>query len=166
MKSVDVTLTYGEVLQAGIIGVLREVENIFSGRQHKHGMPPEEGWRRHIEGTIGEIAFAKWTGKFWSGNIRNYKAADVGPFQVRAVARHDRCLLVHDDDKDGDVFVLVTGLAPTVRIRGWMWGHEAKQEQHLADPVGGRPAYFVQPKYLRPMSEPPHHAAAPEAGVA
>lgn len=160
MRPLDISLTHGEVLVSAIIGVKRHVDNLFSPSQQKYGLTDFEGWQRDIEGACGEAAFAKWCGRYWLGNDGDRKAPDVWRYEVRAVSRHDRCLLVHDDDHDDRPYVLVTGLSPNMRMRGWLWGYEAKKPEYLSDPIGGRPAYFVHPKYLRPMTEKPQWSEA------
>jgi len=148
----QITLTQYELFQAGMVALQRNVENIFAGREHAHGFGGSNGWTNHIEGAAGELAFAKWSNKFWSGNVGDLTANDVGKVEVRTASDHNRRLIIHKKDPDDRRFVLVTGIAPTFRIRGWIWGEDAKQEQYWQDPVGGRPAYFIPHNQLNPMT--------------
>lgn len=147
----EITLTDSELKLAATVAIERNIENIFEGRKHAHGFGGSNGWDNHIEGAAGEMAFAKFANKFWSGNIGNLDANDVGRVEVRTASDHNRRLIIHKRDPDDRAFVLVTGLAPTFRIRGWIWGEDAKQDRYWKDPAGGRPAYFVPHQELKPL---------------
>ena len=151
MEDIVVELSEAEMLQAAIVAVQRNVENIFAGRHHKFGAGSDNGWTMHIEGAAGEMAFAKWADRYWSGSLGNLKADDVGSVQVRTTSGHNNRLILHAEDPDDRRFVLLTGLAPRFIIRGWIWGRDAKQEKYWKDPAGGRPAFFVPQDDLRSM---------------
>jgi hypothetical protein len=141
-----------ELYQAAFVGCQRQIMNLFAEREDRYGHDPEKGWQDHIEGSAGEMVVAKWRNKYWSGNIGNLKADDVGRAQVRTAAKHSHCLIVHDYDLDERPFVIVTGLAPNFVIRGWIYGGEAKQERYWSDPTRkGRHAFFVPQSALRPI---------------
>lgn len=108
-----VKLTTGEMHIAATVGYLRQIENLMKCRRDAHGAEPDKGWSIHIEGAAGEMAFAKWAGKYWSGNLGDLKADDVGRFQVRTRAKHDWRLILHPSDPDDRIFIAVTGLAPS-----------------------------------------------------
>ena len=148
-----VTLEWFEVLLAATVGVRRQLEALRSGRPDCHGFDGATGWQVHIEGACGEMAFAKATGRYWSGSINTFKAGgDVGNIQVRTRSRDDYDLIVRDDDRDEDIFVLVIGKAPTFRVVGWIQGAEAKRPswRHV---YGARPpAFFVPQAALFPIS--------------
>lgn len=147
-----VTLTPSELEVAAIIAVKRQAENLCAaGRSNRYGAQQDGGWSLHIEGACGEMAVAKWRGIFWSGNVGNLQADDVGRAQVRTRSRHDYELIIHKDDRDDRAFILVTGLAPQFVLRGWIYGHAGKNPEWWRDPAGGRPAFFVPQSALRPM---------------
>ncbi len=150
---VTVTLSPMEMEIAAVVGAHRRIENIHVGRKDSYGaMREENGWTLDIEGAAGEMAVAKWSGKYWCGNLGDLKADDVGRLQVRSTANHTGRLIIHEKDRDDRAFILVTGTAPTLVLRGWMWGKEAKQQCYWADPTaGGRPAFFVPQCDLRPI---------------
>ena len=151
MSDVAVNLTETEIEIAAIVAAKRQASNLFKRRPDAHGARCEQGWSLHIEGACGEMAVAKWCGKYWNGAIGEMKADDVGKLQVRTRSNHTFDLIVHRDDPDKRAFVLVTGLAPNFILRGWIWGHEAKRDEWWKDPAGGRPAFFVPQSALRPM---------------
>lgn len=152
-RVLEVTLTWPEVMLGATVGIMRQVKNLKDGRQDRYGASVEDGWTLHIEGACGEQAVAKHLGMYWSGNLGNLKAADVGSLQVRTRSRHNYDLLLHRTDADESAWVLVTGAAPRFSLRGWCFGREGKDEKFWKDPAGGRPAFFVPQSVLRPMSE-------------
>ena len=147
----EVILTPGEMHVAATIGCLRQIENLGKRRSDAHGAPRDGGWQIHIEGAAGEAAVAKWLGRYWNGALGDLDADDVGTVQVRTTSRTDGCLILHDSDPDSRPFVLVTGVAPSFVLRGWIWARDGKRKEHWRDPVGGRGAYFVPQSALRPM---------------
>lgn len=149
----SVILTWAETFDAAIIGVMRQVQNLRDGRSDKFGASPTNGWELHVQGACGEKAVAKHLGIYWSGNLGHLRADDVGLFQVRTRSNHDYELILHPDDPDDRVWILVTGVAPQFRIVGWCYGHEGKNKAWWKDPAGNRPAYFVPQQALRSMDE-------------
>jgi hypothetical protein len=148
-----VLLSTGELHIAAMIGCHREIQNLAMGRKHTYGATQDLVWGRHIEGAAGEMAFAKWSNKFWSGNLGDLKASDVGNAEIRTRSNHNWQLFLHKEDPDDRVFILVTGLAPEFRLRGWIWGREGKRPEYWSDPTRkNRPAYFVPNAVLRPMT--------------
>lgn len=148
-----VTLTAPEIMQAGLVGLMRQCQNIKMGREHAHGFDGANEWQVHIEGACGELAVAKHLGKFWCGNIGDLKADDVGPLQVRTAAQDHYRLILHESDPDDKNFVLVTGRCPAYRLRGWIRCVDGKLSKYWEDPATGRPAFFVPTRSLSPMNE-------------
>lgn len=156
MKPTDVSLTSEELQIAAMVGLMRQIQNLFAGRDDADGASPESGWQYHLEGAAGEMAFAKWADKYWSGNLGNLKADDVGMMQVRTRSRHSYELIIKERDPDDRIFVLLTGLAPHFRLRGWIWGWEGKCKEWYGDICrNGRPNYFVPHAALHPMHMSP-----------
>lgn len=146
-QSVIVTLEPFEIRLAMIVGGERQLAAL--ALPDRHGFEGV-GWNVHIEGAAGEIAYAKMRDKFWNGSVNTFKSGgDVGAVQVRtrSLAHYD--LLVRDDDRDEDVFVLVTGTIPTFNVRGWCYGSAAKQERYRQTYGGREPAFFVPQSDLR-----------------
>lgn len=151
MKKIE--LTPAEMLLAGQVGLMRQVQNLRNGRQDRFGCDPGSGWQVHIEGACGEFAVAKFLGVFWSGNLSFLKAADVGSIQVRTSSENHHRLILHDSDPSDARFVLVTGRAPSYTLRGWVTGSDGKRKENWSDPAGGRPAYFVPHSSLHDMED-------------
>lgn len=162
-KPIVVTLRPDEWHHAIQVGSTRQIDNLRGKKHDRYGCAPEDGWAMHIDGALGEKAVAKHMGLYWSGNLGNHDAPDVGldhyGIQVRTARGHNRRLIVQKADKDGHAFVLVTyehtpdGL-PDFLIRGWMMGRQAKREEWWQDPTGkDRWAFFAPTDELRPLAE-------------
>lgn len=138
------TLSWFELFLAAQAGVIRQIEALKRGRVHRYGFEGD-GWAAHINGASAEMAAAKVLGAYWNALARDPRSlpGDVGAYQVRWRARESWDLIVHPDDPDDAVFVLVVGTPPTMRIVGTILGAEAKRPEWWKDPAGGRPAYFV-----------------------
>lgn len=152
---VIINLSQAELHLAAQMGCMRQISNLFQGRQDAHGCSVEVGWQVHIEGCAGELAVAKYLNLFWNGNFENLKADDVGQFQVRTADSHGKRLILHDKDPDDRIFILATGMAPRFLIQGWIKAEDGKQSRYWADPAYGRPAYFVPKEVLQPMDSLP-----------
>ena len=142
----NVRLTWYEVRQAALVGVDRYVRALKDGREDAHGLEQKgaDGLALHVLGAAGELAFAKATNRFWSGSIDTFSNPDVGAIQVRTRSKHDYELLVRVKDDDEAIYVLVTGQIPEFRVRGWMFGKEAKRKE-WALTHGDRPSAFFVP---------------------
>ena len=140
-----------EIAMAAHVGVARQLQAIAEGRPDVHGRIGEPGWNIHIEGAAGELACAKVLGRYWSGPVGTFKqGGDVGDLQVRTrsgVGPRTE-LIIRENDRDRDKFVLVVGLIPEFEVVGWIYAGRAKKVQEWKKTHGFRPpAWFV-----------PHHA--------
>jgi hypothetical protein len=148
-----VTLTPWEMRVAMTVGALRHAEAVRQGRRDAHGYPSDrDGWGDHIEGAGGELAVARVLNVYWPASVNTWKAPDLGAnvqVRTRSVATYD--LLVRDDDADADVFVLVVGRLPAMRVVGWMVGADAKRASWRASHAAREPAFFVPQAELRPL---------------
>jgi hypothetical protein len=93
----------------------------------------------------------------YDGSMENLSTHDVQglelPVEVRSTSHEGGCLLLHPKDKDDNIFVLLTGVAPNFKIRGWLYAKDGKNENYWMDIVGRRPAYFVPQEALKPIEE-------------
>lgn len=148
-----IVLTIGELHLAAQNGCLRQIESIVKGLPDKHGFEGS-GWNIHIEGAAGEIAAAKALGIYWGGSVNTFRSQnDIGKFEVRTATQSNYRLIVREQDKDSNVYILVTGSAPSFDVRGWVYGKEAKVHKYLNAPVGRPAAYFVPQSDLRSIDE-------------
>jgi hypothetical protein len=142
MKMTEVKLSYAEILQGAMVGVMRQVQNLKAGRTHRHGGSANNGWQMNIEGALGEMALAKHL-DVYIGGTGVIRGPDVGECDVRTTSGANNRLILHPDDPDDRVFWLLTGANGQYQVRGNILGAEGKQQKWWKDPVGGRPAYFV-----------------------
>ncbi len=148
-----IELSMREMVTAGLVGVIRQAENITQHkRKDARGTPEDFGWQAHIEGAMGEYAFARGANTFWSGAF-NFRGDDVGRHQVRTRSKDWYDLMLFPTDADDRAFVLLTGVNGQYEIRGWILGKDGKLEKWWKDPAGGRPAFFVPQTELRPLAE-------------
>ncbi len=75
--------------------------------------------------TVAECAVAKFLGVEWSGEL--LKTHDGRHIWARWSPHHDSNLAVLDGESAEDVYVLVTGQVPTLRLAGWITGSEARR---------------------------------------
>lgn len=151
-RPVRVRLEWFEVSRAALVGVSRNVEALRKGLENSRPTNDSE-WHVHILGALGECAFAKATGRYWSGSVNTFKnGGDVGAIQVRTRSKHDYDLLVRDGDADGDIFVLVTGGPNDFVVHGWLRGKDAKADRYRKNYGGYGEAYFVPKADLSPVT--------------
>lgn len=146
-----ITLTWQEVGQGAWTGIQRQMHALKDGRANVFGFDGDD-WGIHIEGACGEIAAAKAMNRYWSASVNTFKnGGDVGQIQVRTRSRADYDLLIRDNDRDGDVFVLVTGKIPNFCVRGWIVGLDGKKDVWRKGHGGRPPAWFVPQSALQPI---------------
>lgn len=156
-----VTLRPFEIEMAATVGVQRHVRALALGKRPTDGVAADRLWQIHVEGALGELAFAKATGRYWGGSVGTYRnGGDVGQIQVRTTsAAHGHLLLYTTTNKDhpSDAFVLVTSNDVPVRdaagvgglmfaVRGWCFAYEGKRPCYLRRMADGRPAQYWVPQ--------------------
>ena len=149
-----VCLAPAEILHGATCGAMRCVQNIKKQRQHRYGAEDESVWHTNINGALGEIAVAKFLGRYWDGMgaLGDLHALDVRGVNVRWAAKDWYHLLLHPADPNDVPFVHVTGDAPHYVLHGWILARDGKVDQFWKDPTGNRPAFFVPASALLPMS--------------
>jgi hypothetical protein len=150
-----VTLKRHELFMGAQAGVMRRLEAMRHGREDRYGAPPQDLWGLDIEACLAELAVAKAYNLYWERLARNPAAlrGDVAELQVRSTWREDGSLILHHEDPDDAIFILVTGRAPTFDIRGWIRGSDGKEERWWRT-GDGRPAFFVPQSALNRASPP------------
>lgn len=109
----------------------------------------------HTLGCEGEIAFAKWSGRYWSGaGLDKADDDDVMGVQVRtrSVSTYDLCVWPKDLRRHPDArFVLVTKeTAKDFCIRGWIHSKDIARPEWFRQISKAPPSYFVPQSELRP----------------
>lgn len=147
-----VTLTKWERHQASTFGYLRWEEAEKERRQNKLLKPDK--LLGHVEGVLGETAYAKDINVYYTPTVNTFKKPDVNGRQVRCRSQHDWELIVRPDDPNDEPFVLVTmdwREPDKFRVyHGEIWGREAKLHREWFEDHGdyGKPAYFVPQEFL------------------
>jgi len=153
-----VKLTKFEAQVACMIGCERRLTNRYKEVGAKDYVKEVQfelgGFERDIQAAAAECAFAKARDKYWDFSVNTFKKPDVGDIQIRHTIRNGGKLIVRPDDSDDEIFVLVTGEIPEFTIRGYMRGSEAKQDQFISNPGGGKPCWMVPQDNLRPVKKP------------
>lgn len=149
----QMVLTPAELHMAANVGIARQIEAVRQRRPDCHGYDGD-GWSVHIQGAAGELAVAKMLGWYWDGSVNTFRTApDVGDVEVRTRSRHDYELIHRPDDDPTKAYVLVTGVAPYLWVRGWRKGVDCRQPAWWKE-HGGRPgAWFVPTRVLRRVPE-------------
>lgn len=152
-----------EVFDAALVGIRRRIQSRQQGRTPVNHMPGDsvyEGWGIDVEGAVAERALAKALGLYWAGLTGSRHAdpddADVGRLQVRTTYHRQGCLIIRADDNPDQPYILMVGDAIRgYEVAGWLWGHEAQQEQYLKNPNGAGEAWFVPQSDLHPVTALP-----------
>lgn len=121
---IQIKLEPHEAYQAAAIGVSRHVESLRNG--NKCGkFSKRSGFDIHISGAMGELAFCKAMGIYWSGSVNTFKDADVArSIQIRTSSND--ALIVRPKDSKSEVYVLVKQVAEIeFFVIGWMTGKQA-----------------------------------------
>lgn len=152
-----ITLSWAEMQIAYMIAGQRRIMNMKKKLPGKYGAPETEGSEElDLVAARGEMAVAKALNLYWTGTVGDYGAVDVGGLvEVRSRTKNWHSLILHPDDKDELPFVLAdVSNPPQVRLAGWVYAKDGKQEKFWSDPSGkNRPAYFIEQKHLRSMDE-------------
>lgn len=131
-----------EYMFAAQAGFFRQASNVVRGRKDAYNFTGD-GYGIHIQGAVGEFVVAKALGLFWAGPGK-LRGHDIGvSYEVRAGTEDWHKLILHPEDKDDAVFILVTGNALDYAIRGWLIGRDGKKPAYWCEHVKGRPAFFV-----------------------
>lgn len=144
---IEVSLSPQEIAMAAHIGCQRHIEALARHRKDQHGANEYHGWQLHVEGACGEMALAKCLGLHWEGTVNTFRrGGDVGTMQVRTRSKHDYELIIRKSDKPEAMYWLVTGVAPSYRVHGWIRGHECQKHPEWQFKWGGREESWFVPQ--------------------
>lgn len=157
-------LSWDEFEFAGLVGVKRHVTARREQRPHFYGADDNDGVNPDVRGAAGEMAFAKWSNRYWmpwtSGDLQLLEG-DVGRVGVRTRPSGKKPprdhLLLHPDDPDSVPFVFVQGPSyepegARFTLVGWVHGAEGKKKEYWGDKFGtGRPCFWTPIPALKPM---------------
>jgi hypothetical protein len=110
-----------------MVGLKRNVSSTIQAHRLKHGIKKEDCWFVHVEGACGECAVAKHLGIYWDLSVDKFKVPDVGFVHVRTTKHDNGRLIIRKDDLPGP-YVLLTGMAPKLNLRGWFRSEDVREE--------------------------------------
>jgi len=107
------------------MGEARQERRMKEGRRNRMGSAG--GAEDHIQGVMGEMAFAKLANKYPSGLFLDMdEDDDVGGIQVRTRREHYMDLYLWESDPEDAWFALLTGKGPEFQFHGVVYGSLAK----------------------------------------
>jgi hypothetical protein len=143
-KKPVVFLTWNEVSVGLHISALRHTESIRMKLRDNHGYTGRD-IQDNLYGVLGEMAFAKITGRYFPMTVNNFKDADVGDkWQIRTVGSNkNRSLIVRYDDPNDHFYALMyiercemwarEEDCYKATFKGWTNAKDAKQAKYLTD---------------------------------
>lgn len=164
MSDIVVKLSWAEVTQAGLGGVQRQCRALYDGTPDKYGSPEGKlAWGAHVLGAMAEKAVCRYYDFYWDPTVGLLNEDDAGPLQVRSIDDPGHRLILHPDDKDWKVFILVYTAPPRFTMKGWIMAEHGKREEYWEKVNDHRaPAFFVPQRVLRPMTELDPRAIRPK----
>lgn len=155
-KNISVQLSDVEIRHAWICADHIMTESHKKGLKDRVAANGNSPWNAVLIGVVGEIAFAKALGVYYTSTEGSFKLPDVENFQIRTTNRKYGRLLVKQNDDLDYIYVFVTWNMNTnlCKIVGWLRGHDAAKKQYLDDfGSGGKPVWAVPQKILKPFSD-------------
>ena len=145
-----IVLTPEEVKKCCLEGMKRQYNSIVSGKVDNptHGEEQGNAWQRHIDGALSEYAYAKLTGREWTGAKVAYGDDIEGGIEVKCIHHDERerkGLLIRPVMPDHQNSVLMIGWNDTWEYAGWYNNGEAKKDCFYHKGQWGRPPCFVVP---------------------
>lgn len=114
----------------------------------------EQFYEQDMNGRAAEIAWAKWSGLPEAPLVGAYHQADSGHnIGVRSSPIDWYNLIIRKGDPIEHYFVLLTGLRPQHRIRGWLTAAEGQRVGIWTTPKLENPYWKVAQRKLKPIAQ-------------
>ena len=123
----------------------------FGCKLHKNPDRTIDEWGTDIEAACAETAVAKVNNIYHAYTMTTFKNPDVGEYEVKHSPRLDYNLILSGTILDDDIFYLVLGMAPKMRVIGWLKGKDVKQPKYWREDMQ---AYIAPQKDLIPVGPP------------
>lgn len=113
----------------------------------------------HIHGAVAEKFVSKALGVPWPAHlVPNRELGDMlsrsgTPLEVRTTEHLDGHLLIHTDDLDHHVAILVVGKHPNLLLAGWLRVSDGKQPQFWGNPRFSRPCWAIPRVQVIPFAQ-------------
>lgn len=149
-----IELTMTEMQVAALVAGARQASAVAKGfTGTKHGIPKESAFALHFNGVCAEIATARAMGVYWPPSVDTFRGQPDIPavrgkpaVEVRWISQENYDLKLRKDDSPDSCYVLVSGTAPTMHIRGWIYGKHGMVPEFWTDLGNGRPPLWCVPK--------------------
>ncbi len=154
---VKVKLAPQDYERAAAVGTSRRIHGKANDlrKRNNYQASDEQKLINDIRGAIGELVVAQYLNlehHVFAIPERLVGSVDLPPnIDVKCPSAHNRRLIIFLDDDPNKIFVLATCVEKDVWLHGWTYGHQVMKDHFIKDPVGGRPAYFVDSHALQPM---------------
>lgn len=149
-----VTLEQYELEMGAIVGAKRTASSIAKKLKSKRAGSRKHDWNEDVEAALAECAAARVLDKYWSGSVDTFKSVgDVGDLEIRHTSLEDGSLIIRPKDKEDAIYVLVTGIAPTFDVVGWIKGKDGMNKKYMRNPRGRGVAFFVPQEDLKSIIE-------------
>lgn len=132
-----------EIEVGGYVAGKRALDCVINRRTPRGPRQFREFGEANVQGVMAEMAVAKYIGAYWWPTINTFHARDdlPGGFEIRSHADNERgYLIIRGTDKPGAIYVLVTGIAPRLWVRGWFRANEPRPAEWQ---VQGENTWFV-----------------------
>lgn len=136
-----VKLTHREINLAATHGVQRVEENRRNDWEYKYNYD-RDPYSDAISGSLAELAVAKYYDIYPRGFSRAGEL-DTTAFEIRTTRFRDGHLLLHPEDSDSRLYVLVIDNCPDFFLAGKVLGKEGKLRKYWQERRTGRPCYWV-----------------------
>lgn len=129
-----IKLEHGEAFTAAVAGLQRQFRAIQRGATNNPGYQMPDEFMTNINGAIAEAMVAKVLGLYCNMSSPDRAIADVGTnVEVRSSTNLKARMLVRPKDKDDSKYYFVIGTYPDLKIVGWKYGRDCKQERYWVD---------------------------------
>lgn len=155
-----VTLSFEEGLAAatkGVVQMMRAVSQKRVGNDHggASGRDMRERWAQAIHGQMCEEAWSKYRDVYPIASVAGIGSTDPGGVHVRGTPWDGGHLIVNGEEVAkyaDDLFVLVVGHWPTLRVAGWLRCRDAARDEWWR-PLERPASWWVPQDELRPMED-------------
>lgn len=127
-------LEHGEAFTAAVAGLQRQFRAIQRNAKNNPGGGIRDEFATNIHGAIAEATVAKALGLYCNVSSSNRALADVGRnIEVRSSTNPKARMPIRLNDKDDAKYYFVVGMYPDLKIVGWIYGKDCKQDRYWID---------------------------------
>lgn len=129
-----IKLEHGEAFNAAVAGLQRQFRAIQRNAKDNQGDITRDEFSTNIHGAIAEATVAKALGLYCNMSSPDRALADVGTnIEVRSSTNFKARMPIRKRDKDAAKYYFVVGVYPQLKIVGWKYGKDCKQDCYWLD---------------------------------